>query len=78
MEATAPFTLRWRRWFEAWLDRRPSRVYNEEDTIRMGGEQGPGKLGTERKGEAKPNGPRVDPKVQQGIGKTAVKGAQKK
>jgi hypothetical protein len=38
----------------------------------------PGKLGIEGRGNAKPKEPRVDPKVQHGIGKTAVKGSQKK
>jgi len=39
-------------------------------------EKGPGKLGHEGKGNEKPNVKTVDPKIVQGLGKTAVKGSQ--
>ena len=41
-------------------------------------EKGPGKLGAEGSGNARPKEPRLDPKVGKAIGKAAIKGSQKK
>ncbi len=58
---------------------KPASMKHHGGMITMGNpEKGPGKLGAEGKGNARPNPPRVDPKVQQAIGKTAVKGTKKK